>query len=60
MIVDRLSVIDVIEINGEHWIKVIFSKSGKDTIDRATQDTDEGWIKWKADDKLLVKILLLC
>ncbi len=60
IVVDRLSVIDVIEVNGEHWLKVNFSKSGKDVIDNATQDTGEGWIKWKADDKLLVRILLLC
>ncbi len=32
--VDRLVVSDVIEINGEHCIKVNYSKSGKDPFDK--------------------------
>jgi mRNA-degrading endonuclease YafQ of YafQ-DinJ toxin-antitoxin module len=58
--VDRLQVFDVIEINGEHWINVNYSKSGKVSCDKGTADCGEGWIKWKAGDKLLVNILLLC
>ncbi len=58
--VDRLQVIDVIEIKGEHWIKVQYSKSGKVPCDKGTTDCGEGWIKWKSEDKLLVNILLLC
>ena len=60
MTVDRLEVVDVVEINGEHWIKVNYSKSGKDPFDKGTADSGEGWVKWKAGDKLLVNILLLC
>jgi hypothetical protein len=59
MTVDRLEVIDVIEINGEHWINVNFSKSGKVPCDKGTPDCGEAWVKWKAGDKLLVNILLL-
>ena len=59
ILLDRLQVIDVIEIKGVHWINVRYSKSGKDLIE-ATADSGEGWIKWKAGDKLLIKILLLC
>ena len=58
--VDRLVVSEVIEVNGEHWIKVNYSKSGKDPFDKGTADSGEGWVKWKAGDKLLVNILLLC
>jgi hypothetical protein len=58
--VDRLVVSDVIEINGQYWIKVNYSKSGKDPFDKGTTDSGEGWVKWKAGDKLLVNILLLC
>lgn len=58
--VDRLQVIDVIEINEEHWINVNYSKSGKVPCDKGTTDCGEGWIKWKSGDKLLVNILLLC
>jgi hypothetical protein len=60
ILVDRLQVIDVIEINGEHWINVNYSKSGKVPCDKGTPDCGEGWIKWKVGDKLLVNILLLC
>ena len=59
MKVDRLEVDDVIEINGEHWIKVYYSKSGKVPCDKGTPDCGRGWIKWKKGDKLLVNILLL-
>ena len=58
--VDRLEVVDVIEINGEHWINVNFSKSGQIPVDKTTPDSKSGWIKWKFGDRLLVKILLLC
>lgn len=58
--VDRLEVIDVLEINGEHWINVRFSKSGKVPCDKGTPDCGEGWVKWRTGDKLLVNILLLC
>lgn len=58
--VDRLEAFEVVEINGENWIKVYFSKSGKDTIDRGTSDRGEGWIKWKSGEKLLVHLILLC
>lgn len=58
--VDRLQVVDVIEINGEHWINVRYSKSGQGLIEKTTTDSGEGWVKWKAGDKLLVNILLLC
>ena len=58
--VDRLEVIDVIEINGQHWINVRFSKTGKVPCDKGTSDCGTGWIKWKSGDKLLVNILLLC
>ena len=58
--VDRLVVSEVIEVNGEHWIKVNYSKSGKDPFDKGTADSGEGWVKWKAGDKLLVNILQLC
>lgn len=54
---DRLEVIDVIEINGQHWINVRFSKSGTMPC---LPDCGTGWIKWKAGDKLLVNILRLC
>jgi hypothetical protein len=57
--VDRLQVLDVIEINGEHWINVRYSKSGKDLIDKSTPDSGEGWVKWKVGENLLVNILLL-
>ena len=57
--VDRLEVVDVIEINGEHWIKVNYSKSGKVPCDKGTPDCGQGWVKWKTGDKLLVNILLL-
>lgn len=56
--VDRLEVVDVIEMNGEHWINVKFSKSGDYPFDEKS-DIETGWIKWKAGDKLLVNILLL-
>lgn len=58
--VDRLEVIEVIEVNGEHWINVSFSKSGKVRCEKGVPDCGEGWIKWKRGDKLLVNILLLC
>jgi len=58
--VDRLEVIDVIEINGQHWINVRFSKTGKVPCDKGTSDCGTAWIKWKSGDKLLVNILLLC
>ena len=58
--VDRLEVIDVIEINGQHWINVRFSKTGKVPCDKGTPDCGTGWIKWKLEGKLLVNILLLC
>jgi hypothetical protein len=57
--IDRLQVTDVIEVNGEHWINVKFSKSGKFPFDK-DQDIGTGWIKWKSGDELLVEILLLC
>jgi len=57
--VDRLEVDDVIEINGEHWIKVSYSISGKVPCDKGTSDCGRGWIKWKTGDKLLINILLL-
>ncbi len=56
---DRLEVVDVIEKNGEHWIKVNFSKSGKIPCEH-NGDCEEAWIKWRTGDKLLVNILLLC
>jgi len=56
---DRLEVVDVIEKNGEHWLKVNFSKSGKIPCDKQIADCAEAWIKWRAGDKLLVNILLL-
>lgn len=56
---DRLQVIDVIEINGEHWINVKFSKTGDYPFDKQS-DIGTGWVKWKSGEKLLVNILLLC
>jgi hypothetical protein len=59
--VDRLKVIEVIEIKGESWVKVYYSKSGNVEWDgEMSDDVGEGWIKWKSGDKLLVDILLLC
>lgn len=58
--VNLLQVDDVIEKNGEHWIKVKFSKSGKARCDPNIGDCHEAWIKWRSGDKLLVNILLLC
>jgi hypothetical protein len=55
--VDRLEVIDVIELKGQHWINVRFSKSGQMPC---TPDCGTGWIKWREGDKLLVDILRLC
>jgi hypothetical protein len=57
---DRLQVVDVIEINGENWIHVNFSKSGEIRCVKGTADCAEGWVKWKSGEKLLVTILLLC
>jgi hypothetical protein len=57
--VDRLEVIDVIEKDGQHWLKVNYSKSGKVPCDKGIADCEVGWVKWKTGDKLLVKILLL-
>lgn len=56
---DRLEVIDVVEVKGEHWINVRFSKSGNYPFDQES-DLGTGWIRWKSGDKLLVKILPLC
>ncbi|MFN9863971.1 MAG: hypothetical protein ACK55U_11260 [Bacteroidota bacterium] len=58
--VDRLEVIDVIEIYGQDWINVRFSKTGKVPCDKGASDCGTAWIKWKSGDKLLVNILLLC
>jgi hypothetical protein len=57
---DRLEVIDAIEINGEYWININYSASGKLPCSSDSLDSRNGWIKWKAGGKLLVKILLLC
>jgi hypothetical protein len=58
---DRLEIVEVIEIKGESWVKVNYSKSGKVGCDKlTTDDIGEGWIKWRRGDKLLVNILLLC
>jgi hypothetical protein len=55
--VDRLEVIDVIELKGQHWINVRFSKSGEMPC---SPDCGTAWIKWKEGDKLLVNIFRLC
>jgi len=54
---DRLEVIDVIELKGQHWINVRFSKSGEMPC---SPDCGTAWIKWRDGDKLLVNILRLC
>lgn len=59
-IVDRLEVIEVIEITGEHWIKVYYSKSGQTNCEKGTSDCGQGWIKWRSGEKLLIDLLLLC
>jgi hypothetical protein len=59
-IVDRLEVIEVVEIKDEHWIKVYYSKSGQTDCKKGTSDCGEGWIKWRSGEKLLIDLLLLC
>ena len=54
---NRLEVLDVVEVNGQHWIHVRFSKTG---VMPCTPDCDMGWVKWRAGDKLLVNLLFLC
>ncbi len=56
---DRLTVEDIVEKNGEHWLFVSFSPKCEYYPNKNTQ-LKYGWVKWKNQGKLLVNILLLC
>ncbi|HZY81700.1 MAG TPA: hypothetical protein VFE50_19390 [Cyclobacteriaceae bacterium] len=51
----------IIEVDGEDWISVQFSKSGETRCGEGPKgDCRFGWIKWRKNDKLLVNFLLGC
>ena len=56
---DRLSVTDVIEINGEYWLAIEFAPKCDDYPTKETK-MNYGWIKWRTDKELLIRIMLLC
>jgi hypothetical protein len=58
--IQTLEVIDVVEVTGEHWINVRFSKTNTFPCKQGTQDCGVAWIKWRSGDKLLINILMLC
>ena len=56
---ETLKVVDVIEQKGAYWIQVSFADNCDPYLDTKTKQKF-GWIKWRNQDKLLVKIQLLC
>lgn len=56
---DRLIVTDIIEKNGVYWLSVEFSTKCED-YPNENSIMKHGWIIWRTDDKLLVRIMLLC
>lgn len=55
---DRLTVEDLIQIQGEYWVQIYFSPNCEVYLEKDLI-VKYGWIKWRTDDKLLVDILLL-
>jgi hypothetical protein len=55
---DRLRVESVIEKNNEYWISVAYSSTCEDLNE--AKSWNNGWIKWRLKNDLLVNIFFLC
>jgi len=56
---DRFFVTDIIEIRGEYWLAVEFAPKCEEYPTKETK-MNYGWIRWRTDKKLLIRIMLLC